>query len=82
MRWLFHCYKLSKQKTAKIIAAGAKWIVLFFTLMAVLDKVWIATNTIEVILIWVVSMVSIAGWIAFWLWWKEVAQEILESLKK
>lgn len=79
---IFQTLKLSKQKTAKIIAAGAKWIVLFFTLMAVLDKVWIATNTIEVILIWVVSMVSIAGWIAFGLWWKEVAQEILESLKK
>ncbi len=79
---IFQTLKLSKQKTAKIIAAGAKWIVLFFTLMAVLDKVGIATNTIEIILIWVVWMVSIAGWIAFGLWWKEVAQEILESLKK
>ncbi len=79
---IFQTLKLSKQKTAKIIAAGAKGIVLFFTLMAVLDKVWIATNIIEIILVWFVSMVAIAGWIAFWLWWKEVAQEILESFKK
>jgi hypothetical protein len=55
---------------------------LFFTLMAVLDKVGIATNIIEIILIWFISMVSLAWGIAFGLWWKEVAQEILESLKK
>lgn len=79
---IFQTLKLSKQKTAKIIATGAKWIVLFFILMAVLDKVWIATNIIEIILIWFVSMVALAGGIAFGLWWKEVAQEILESFKK
>lgn len=79
---IFQTLKLSKQKTAKIVASWAKGIILFFTLMAVLDKVGIATNIIEIILIWFVSMVSLAWWIAFGLWWKEVAQEILESLKK
>lgn len=79
---IFQTLKLSKQKTAKIIASGAKWIVLFFTLMAVLDKVGIATNIIEIILVWFVSMMALAWWIAFGLGWKEVAQEILESFKK
>lgn len=78
----FHTLKLTKQKTAKIIASWAKMIVLFFTLMVVLDKVGIATNIIEIILTGFVAMVTLAGWIAFGLWWKEVAQEILESFKK
>jgi len=50
--------------------------------MAVLDKVGIATNIIEIILVWFVSMMALAWWIAFGLGWKEVAQEILESFKK
>lgn len=79
---VFHTLKLSKQKTAKIIASGAKMIVLFFTLMVVLDKVGIATNIIEIILTGFIAMVALAGWIAFGLWWKDVAQEILESFRK
>jgi hypothetical protein len=50
--------------------------------MVVLDKVGIATNIIEIILTGFVAMVTLAWWIAFGLWWKEVAQEILESFKK
>jgi len=78
----YHTLNLTKQKTAKIIASWAKVIILFFTLMAVLDQVWIAWEITTIILIWFISMLSIAWWLAFWLWWKDVAKEILESFRK
>lgn len=79
---VFHALELTKQKTAKIIASWAKIIILFFTLMVVLWKIWIAIEITNTILIWFVSMLAIAWWLAFWLWWKDIAAEILESFRK
>ncbi|MCP4523021.1 MAG: hypothetical protein GY828_02270 [Candidatus Gracilibacteria bacterium] len=79
---IFQTLNLTKQKTAKIIAAGARIIVLFFTLMAVLDKIGIASDIIQIILTGFVAMLTIAGGIAFGLGGKDVAREILESFRK
>jgi hypothetical protein len=79
---VFHALDLTKQKTAKIIASWAKVIVLFFTLMVVLSKIWIATEITNTILIWFISMLALAWWLAFWLGWKDIAHEILESFRK
>ena len=79
---IYQTLNLTKQKTAKIIASGAKVIMLFFTLMVVLDKVGIASDIITVILTGFVAMLTLAGWIAFGLGWKDVAREILESFRK
>lgn len=79
---VYHALDLTKQKTAKIIASWAKIIILFFTLMVVLSKIGIATEITNTILIWFVSMLAIAWWLAFWLGWKDIAHEILESFRK
>lgn len=79
---IYHALDLSKQKTAKIVASGAKIIVLFFTLMAVLSKIGIAEQITQTILTGFIWMLALAGWLAFGLGWKEVAREILESFRK
>ncbi len=79
---VYHALDLTKQKTAKIIASWAKVIILFFTLMVVLDKIGIANEITNTILIWFISMLAIAWWLAFWLGWKDIAHEILESFRK
>ncbi|MDD2907646.1 MAG: hypothetical protein PHH98_03315 [Candidatus Gracilibacteria bacterium] len=79
---VYHALDLTKQKTAKIIASGAKIIILFFTLMVVLSKIGIATEITNTILIGFVSMLSLAGGLAFGLGGKEIAHEILESFRK
>lgn len=79
---VFHTLNLSKQKTAKIIASGAKIIILFFTLMWVLSKIWIASDIITATFIWFITMLTLAWWLAFWLWWKDIAKEIFESFRK
>jgi hypothetical protein len=79
---VYHALNLTRQKTAKIIATGAKIIILFFTMMIVLSKIWVATIITNTILIWFISMLALAWWLAFWLWGKDIAEEILESFKK
>ncbi len=79
---IYHSLSLTKQKTAKIIASGWKIVILFFTLMVVLNKIWIDTQIINTILTWFIAMLTIAGGLAFWLWWKDIAREILESFRK
>ena len=79
---VFHALDLTNQKTAKIIASWSKAIMLFFTLMVVLDKIWIANEITNTILIWFISMLALAWGLAFWLWWKDIAHEILDSFKK
>ena len=78
---VFHALDLTNQKTAKIIASWSKAIMLFFTLMVVLDKIWIASEITNTILIWFISMLALAWWLAFWLGWKDIAHEILDSFK-
>ena len=80
---VYHTLKLTKQSTSKIIATWSKIIILFFTLMLVLDYTKIVSEfIINTILIWFVWMLMLAWWIAFGLWWKDVAHDILESFRK
>jgi RimJ/RimL family protein N-acetyltransferase len=55
---------------------------LFFTLMVVLNKIGIDSTIINTVLIWFISMLTIAWWLAFGLWGKDIAKEILESFRK
>ena len=80
---VFHTLDLAKQKAAKIIASWAKVIILFFTLMVVLNYTKIVDQfIINTILVWFISMLTLAGWLAFGIWWKDIAKEILESFRK
>ena len=80
---VYHTLSLSKQKTSRIIASWAKIIILFFTLMLVLNYTKIVdTFIINTILVWFISMLTLAWGLAFWLGWKDIAHEILESFRK
>ena len=79
---VLYAFGIKTQDTAKIVATGSRWIIIFFTVMAVLDQVGIATEVTTTILNGFIAMLALAGWLAFWLWWKGVAREILESFKK
>lgn len=80
---IYHTLIITREQTSKIIASGAKVIILFFTLMIMLDYIKVVnTLIINTILIGFISMLSLAWWLAFWLWWKDIAKEILESFRK
>ncbi|MDD5769877.1 MAG: hypothetical protein PHE25_02825 [Candidatus Gracilibacteria bacterium] len=80
---VYHALNITREKTSKIIASGAKIIILFFTLMVFLDYTKIVSDfIINTILIGFISMLSLAGGLAFGLGGKDVAHEILESFRK
>ena len=79
---IYYPLDLSNQKNAEIIAMWWKIIILFFSMMVVLSQIWIWTDITNIILIWFVWMLSLAWWLAFWLWRKDKAREILESFKE
>ena len=80
---VYHALNITREKTSKIIASGARIIILFFTLMVFLDYTQIVSMfIINTILIWFISMLALAWWLAFWLGWKDIAHEILESFRK
>ena len=80
---IYHTLELTRQKTGKIIAMLAKIIILFFTVMLMLNYIKIVDQLIiNTFIIGFVWSVSLGCAIAFWLGGKEVAHEILESFKK
>lgn len=80
---LYHTLDLTKQNNARVVAIIWKIIVLFFTTLAVLNQIEIVDEVIyHTILIWFISMISLAWGLAFGLWGKDFAKEILESFKK
>lgn len=80
---VYHTLEITKQKTGKVIAMGAKIIILFFTIMLVLNYIKIVSPfIINTFIIWFVWAVSLGCAIAFGLGGKDVASEILEGFKK
>jgi len=81
---VYHSMNIAKQKTlSKVLAIWAKIIILFFTLIVVLNYTKIVDQTIiDTILTWFIAMITIAWGLAFGLGWKDIAKEILESFKK
>lgn len=80
---IFHTLSISKEKSAKIIAEAARIIILFFTLLVFLDYTQIVSMfIINTVLIGFVSMVALAWWLAFGIWGKDIAKEIIDSFKK
>lgn len=80
---IYHALAITKEKTSKIIASTWKIIILFFTFTIFLDYTKIVSDfIINTIFIGFIAMLSISWRLAFWLWWKDIAKEILESFRK
>lgn len=80
---VYYTLELTKHQTSRIIAMWAKVIILFFTIMIVLNYIKILDQfIINTIFVGFIATVTLWAWLAFWLGWKEVAKEILESFKK
>jgi len=68
--------------SAKTVARVARWAVIVFVSLVVLNQLGIASDLIRILFSGVVAMVAVAGGLAFGLGGKDVARELLESLRK
>lgn len=68
--------------SAKTLAAVARYAIVFFTTLIVLNQLGIAQDLVRILFTGIVAMLAIAGGLAFGLGGQTAAKEILEELRK
>lgn len=76
-----HSVKTIGSTSATTLAVFTKWLVLFFTVLVVLNQLGVAQDLIRILFTGIVLMLTIAGGLAFGLGGKDIAREVLEELK-
>ena len=80
---VYKAMEITRQETGKIIAVWAKIIIMFFTLMIMLNYIRIVDEfIINALFLGFITTLTIGVGLAFGLWGKDIAREILESFKK
>ncbi|MCX7881560.1 MAG: hypothetical protein N2482_03595 [Patescibacteria group bacterium] len=77
-----HSVKTVGSVFANSLAVFSKGIVIFFTILVVLNQLGVAQDLIRILFTGIVAMLSLAGGLAFGLGGKEIAKELLEELRK
>ena len=72
----------TKSNTANVLSLAAKYVIITFAVLAALSQLHIAPILIQILFIGFVSMLALAGGLAFGLGGKDVVKELLESIKK
>lgn len=68
--------------SAHTLAIFSKGVVLFFTILIVLNQLGVAQDLIRILFTGIVAMVALAGGLAFGLGGKEAAKDTIEYIKK
>lgn len=69
-------------ETAQTIASVARWAIVIFVILAVLNQLGVATDLVRILFTGFVAMLAIAGGIAFGLGGQDSAKEVVEGLRK
>jgi len=72
----------AKSSTGNALGIAAKYTVVAFSILAALSQLQIAEILIQILFIGFVSMLTIAGGLAFGLGGKDVVEELLEAIKR
>lgn len=68
--------------SAATLSVFTKWLILFFTVLVVLNQLGVAQDLVKILFTGIVVMIALAGGLAFGLGGQSMAKEILEELKK
>lgn len=77
-----HSIKNVGERMAGTLSAFAKYTIIFFTILVMMNQLGVAQDLIRIFFTGLVAMVAIAGGLAFGLGGKDVAKEILDGLAK
>lgn len=70
------------KRTSDTLAFLAKSVIIFFTILIVMNQLGVAQDLIRILFTGIVAMIALAGGIAFGLGGKELAHEVLAELQK
>lgn len=80
---IYKAMELTKQQASKLIATGGKMIILFFTLMIMLNYIKIVDQfIINALFVGFITTLTIGVWLAFGLGGRDIARDILENFRK
>jgi hypothetical protein len=68
--------------TAKTIASVARWAIIVFVILAVLNQLGVASDLIRILFTGFVAMIAIAGGIAFGLGGQGAAKDTIDTIRK
>ena len=77
-----HSVRTMGATSAKTLSAVARYSIVFFTALIVLNQLGIAQDLVRILFTGIVAMLAIAGGLAFGLGGQSVAKEILEDFRK
>lgn len=76
-----HSVKTIGATSANTLSVFTKWLIIFFTILVVLNQLGVAQDLVRILFTGIVVMVALAGGLAFGLGGKDIAKEILEELR-
>ncbi len=77
-----HSTKSIGETSANTLAVFARSAIIFFTALIILNQVGVAQDLVRIIFTGIVVMLALAGGLAFGLGGKDLAQDLLERLRK
>lgn len=77
-----HSTKSFSQSMANALAVFSRSIIIFFTVLIILNQLGVAQDLIRILFTGIVAMLAIAGGLAFGLGGKELAKEMLDGIKE
>lgn len=77
-----HAVESLGAKSRGLLSTGARYAILFFTALVVLNQLGIASDLIRILFTGIVAMLAIAGGLAFGLGGQRIAEEVLRELKQ
>ena len=76
-----HSVKTIGATSANTLSVFTKWLIIFFTILVVLNQLGVAQDLVRILFTGIVVMVALAGGLAFGLGGKDIARDILEELR-
>ena len=76
-----HSVKTIGSTSANTLSVFTKWVIIFFTILVVLNQLGVAQDLVRILFTGIIVMVALAGGLAFGLGGKDIAKEILEELR-
>lgn len=74
-----HSIKTLGATSSNALSVFTKWVIVFFTVLIVLNQLGVAQDLIRILFTGIVIMVALAGGLAFGLGGKEMASDVLEQ---
>lgn len=77
-----HSINTMETSMAQTLSLSAKWVIVFFTVLIVMNQLGVAQDLIRILFTGIVAMLALAGGLAFGLGGRDAAKKSIEDMQK